>query len=54
LDLVHTPSGEWSKWTGYGVIDVAKSLGIADTAPDLAISDKSNNVALNLINAPSA
>lgn len=52
--ITHTALGEWSSSTGYGVIDVAKSLGIPDTAPDLSLKGKNNNLALDLINAPSA
>lgn len=52
--ITHTALGDWSSSTGYGVIDVAKSLDIPDTAPDLSLKGKNNNLALDLINAPSA
>jgi subtilisin family serine protease len=52
--ITHTTLGDWSSSNGYGVIDVAKSLGIPDTAPDLSLKGKNNNLALDLINAPSA
>ena len=48
-----TPSGAWSTAQGYGLIDVAKSLGIADTV-DLPMNGQTNYVALDAINAPSA
>ena len=49
----HTPNGLWSTALGYGVIDIAKSLGVVDVG-DLPINGQNNNLALNAINAPSA
>lgn len=51
--ITQTADGLWSSAQGYGLIDVAKSLGVADVA-DLPVNGQNNNLALNAINAPSA
>jgi subtilisin family serine protease len=52
---VHTDIGNWNTYTGYGLINVGRSLGIADTGDDgFHLGGKNNNVALELINAPVA
>lgn len=52
--IIQTPHGLWSTDIGYGLINVAKSLGIEDHGSDLAIGGKNNNIALNSISASSA
>jgi subtilisin family serine protease len=49
-----TANGYWSTAQGYGLINVAKSLGIADTGSALPLNGQSNNLALDAISAPSA
>lgn len=49
----HTVNGLWSTAQGYGLIDVAKSLGVMETG-ELPTNGQNNNPALNAINAPSA
>lgn len=51
--ITQTTTGLWSSQQGYGLIDVAKSLGVADVA-DLPVNGQNNNLALNTINAPAA
>jgi subtilisin family serine protease len=51
--VFQTLDGLWSTAQGYGLIDVAKSLGIADVG-DLPLNGQNNNLALNAINAPAA
>ena len=51
--VIHTANGLWSTASGYGVIDIAKSLGVMDTG-DLPVNGQNNNLALNAVNAPSA
>jgi subtilisin family serine protease len=48
-----TVDGPWSTAQGYGLINVAKSLGIADTAA-LPVNAQNNNLALDEISAPAA
>ncbi|QGZ39623.1 von Hippel-Lindau disease tumor suppressor protein [Pseudoduganella flava] len=52
--VIRTPDGDWSTAQGYGMVNYAASLGIADTAPALPMSGQTNNLALNLVGAPSA
>lgn len=49
----HTSNGLWSTAQGYGLINVAKSLGIADTTA-LPLNGQNNNLALDAISAPAA
>nr|WP_315249155.1 S8 family serine peptidase [uncultured Duganella sp.] len=51
--VIQTPNGLWSTAQGYGLIDIAKSLGVDDVA-DLPVNGQNNNMALNAINASSA
>lgn len=51
--VISTAGGLWSSAQGYGLIDVAKSLGVVDVA-DLPVNGQNNNMALNAINANSA
>lgn len=51
---VHTTLGDWNTYQGYGLVNIAKSLGIDDVGYTLPISGKTNNLALDLISAPSA
>jgi subtilisin family serine protease len=51
--VTQTTNGLWSSAQGYGLIDVAKSLGVSGVA-DLAVNGQNNNLALNAINAPAA
>lgn len=52
--IIQTPHGLWSTDTGYGLINVAKSLGITDLGSNLPIGGKNNNIALDAISASSA
>jgi subtilisin family serine protease len=52
--LIQTDQGLWSTAQGWGLINVAKSLGVPDTGLALPISGQTNYLALNLIHAPSA
>ena len=49
-----SPLGDWSTAQGYGLINVAASLGIADLGATLPLNGQNNNLALNLISASSA
>lgn len=49
-----TANGLWSTTQGYGLINVAKSLGVTDLGANLSLNTQSNNVALNAISASSA
>ncbi|WP_296949351.1 S8 family serine peptidase [uncultured Massilia sp.] len=49
-----TPLGDWSTAQGYGLINVAASLGVADLGATLPMNGQNNNLALNLISASSA
>lgn len=51
--VIITANGLWSSAQGYGLIDVAKSLGVTDVA-DLPLNGQNNNMALNAINANAA
>lgn len=50
----HTALGDWSTAQGYGVIDIAKSLGVPNIGGVLPMGGQNNNLALDLVNAPSA
>lgn len=52
--VIHTSIGDWSTSEGYGVINVAKSLGVADHGYALNMNGQNNNLALNVIHASSA
>lgn len=52
--VTHTALGDWSTAQGYGLIDIAKSLGLTDPGATLPMNGQNNNIALNLIHAPSA
>lgn len=49
-----TSQGQFDSYMGYGLIDVAKSLGVPDIGYSLSMRGQSNNIELNAINAPSA
>ena len=49
-----TPLGDWSTAQGYGLINVAQSLGVPDLGNALPMNGQNNNIALNLISASSA
>ncbi|TFW10274.1 DUF4214 domain-containing protein [Oxalobacteraceae bacterium OM1] len=51
---IHTPIGDWDTYKGYGLIDMAASLGVPDIGYTLPIGGQNNNLALNLVHAPSA
>lgn len=50
----NTALGEWSTAQGYGLINVAATLGVEDLGATLPINAQSNNLALNAISASSA
>jgi len=52
--VVSTSQGLWSSAEGYGLINVAKSLGVTDHSYELSMAGQNNNLALNLISASSA
>lgn len=52
--VTSTSQGLWSTAEGYGLINVAKSLGIVDHGYELSMNGQNNNLALNLISASSA
>ncbi len=52
--IIRTTTDDWSATRGFGLINVATSLGVKDTGAALATSGQNNNLALNLIHAPSA
>ncbi len=49
-----SPLGDWSTAQGYGLINVAASLGVTDLGATLPMNGQNNNLALNLISASSA
>jgi subtilisin family serine protease len=51
--IMQTADGAWSTAQGYGLINVAKSLGIDDLSK-LTLNGQNNNLALNTISAPAA
>lgn len=51
--VTSTTDGLWSSHQGYGLVDVAKSLGVAH-ATSLPVNGQNNNLALNAINAADA
>ncbi|MGZ5199935.1 MAG: DUF4214 domain-containing protein [Telluria sp.] len=51
--VFQTSTGLWSTAEGYGLINVAKSLGVAQAAA-LPLNGQNNNLALDAIDAPSA
>lgn len=52
--VIHTAQGDWSTAEGYGVINVARSLGVPDLGATLPLNAQSNNLALDVISASSA
>ncbi|GAB3404877.1 S8 family serine peptidase [Massilia agilis] len=52
--IIHTAQGDWSTAEGYGVINVAKSLGVPDLGYTLPLNAQGNNLALDVISASSA
>ena len=52
--VTQTVNGLWSTTQGYGLINVAKSLGVPDLGANLSINTQSNNIALDAISASSA
>jgi len=52
--IVSTPQGLWSTYEGYGLINVAKSLGVTDLGGNLPVVGQNNNSALDAISASSA
>lgn len=52
--VTHTALGDWSTAQGYGLIDIAKSLGLPDPGAALPMNGQNNNIALNLVHASSA
>jgi subtilisin family serine protease len=52
--VTHTALGDWSTAEGYGVINVAKSLGVPDLGFTLPVNGQNNNLALDVISASSA
>jgi len=51
--IIQTADGTWSTAQGYGLINMAKSLGIDDLSK-LTLNGQNNNLALNTISAPAA
>lgn len=51
--ITQTAHGLWSTDIGYGVINVAKSLGVTDLGSTLKIGGQNNNIALDTISASS-
>ena len=52
--IISTPQGLWSTYEGYGLINVAKSLGVTDLGGNLPVVGQNNNSALDAISASSA
>lgn len=52
--VMHGAAGDWSTSLGYGLINVAASLGVADLGGTLSVNGQSNSAALNAISASSA
>lgn len=53
--IIQAPNGAaWSTSQGYGLINVAKSLGVPDLGANLSLNTQSNNIALDAISASSA
>jgi subtilisin family serine protease len=52
--ITHTAQGDWSTAQGYGLVNVAKALGVEDLGGTLSLNGQSNNLALNAISASSA
>ncbi|HWJ94205.1 MAG TPA: S8 family serine peptidase [Telluria sp.] len=52
--VIHTAQGDWSTAEGYGLISAAKSLGVPDVGATLPLNAQSNNLALDVMGAPSA
>ncbi|SFC73333.1 S8 family serine peptidase [Massilia yuzhufengensis] len=52
--ISHTALGDWSTAQGYGLINIAKSLGVPELGAALPMNGQNNNIALNLVGAPAA